>query len=420
MGNLTSISYRVKSFNSRIYASGFHPDGSQTVGYRLDTLTIEVYDYVTIKRVNGTTDFQVLEFLNQNRSFKLETDKTLEISYCVTNLTGLHGCARLIDKVYYSDGSLANTNRIRVTPTGTLCNSPNFLQGSILMGGYDINFINSNNIVQGMRCVLSVTDVPPNDDRMKRCCTMRDVIEYKTQNVIPTIVPNFATFDELINWSNTDYLSYDCPAVFLNGFETTHCDYYMNTYCATNILTAECQVWLLKSVKNGRRQALNLYSEYCSTNLSNSVCLMFTLIANQYGYESYSDKSLREYCDNNVDSNCECYNMSKNPNMISISAFIGPLECWYKGCAEQPNIQFLNSSQINQKRKCKINVCDININTINAPNAVVNIVNSCSGNVENNITQENSLVEKRDKMPIILPIATSCLLAGLVVFLGRM
>jgi hypothetical protein len=421
MGILTSQFFYVQSFNSYNGVIQINTDGSERVRVVMNALQVLVYDYITVRRRNTTTEFQVDMFRTQNRSFMLRPSNTLELNYCVTNLTGLFGCSRLIDKVKYANGQTVNPNRITVQPTGTLCYTPNFMQGAVLIDQtYDRNYLNLSNIVQGMKCVISVTDVPTTEDRMRRCCTMQNITEYQTGNIIPSIVPNFVTFTELINWSDVDYMRYDCPYVFLNAYQTSHCDEYMKTYCGTNPTNPECQIWLLKSTKASRIVASSVYNTYCKTNLNNPVCMMFSLISNLYGVESYSDDSLRTYCNNNPnDPNCQCYVMSNNPNMLSISTYIGPLECWFKSCAEQANQQFLLSNQIRQRKNCKISVCDVNIGSINSPEAIVNIVNTCSGTVENSIVYNSSVSAKRDKMPLLIPFSTSVLLAGLIWLVGR-
>lgn len=420
MGILTSQHFYITSFDSDVELK-VNEDKSKRLKVWMNRLHVQVWLWVIVERTAGYTSLEVDMFKEQNREFTLTVANTLEINYCVTNLTGLFGCSRLIDRVKYSNGELVNPNRVKVLPDGGFCNTPSFMQGAVLAEGtYDTNYIYAGkNIVQGTKCVISVDDVPATEARMSTCCTMQGITEYKTGNIIPTLVPNFATFQELINWSDIDFMKYDCPSIFLNAYQSSHCDMWMKTYCTANPTRPECQVWLLKSTKGGRIVAADVYNSYCKSNLNSSVCTMFSLIANQYGMESFSDDALRSYCDNNpTDPNCQCYIMSNNTTLISASTYIGPLECWFKSCAEQPNQQFLLSSQIRQRKSCRITVCDINVAAINAPSAVVNIVNTCSGNIENSVVQNVSIASDR-KMPLLVPFGTTVLLAGLICLVGR-
>jgi hypothetical protein len=414
MGILTSRYWYVLALEDRDKDIYTFEDGAIRYTQNLRALEVSVYDFITVRRRGKQRKVDLIGY-DRSQIFTMPLSGSLKLKYCITDNTGISSCGKLIKGVTDYEGNPISLKRVSLSPSVIPCKTPSYAQGAIIVEGtYDVNYLNPRNyMMQGALCEINITDVPASQAAEKSCCIMSNIKEVSSGTIIPSLVPDFRKYLDVINWSRDDFSKYECPYIFLNSYVTSHCDTYMSSYCSGKPSDGACQLWLVKSVSNMRNPAAEVYQNYCSTNLNDPVCMLFSEVANDYGMYGYSDNALTTYCTNNPsDSNCQCYFMARNPHAISASTFIGPLECWFKGCAEQANTQFLSSAQIRQRRGCRIAVCDITIGSINSPGAVVNLINSCGYSVENSVRQSQPLV-RRSKMIPIMPIAILALLAGL-------
>lgn len=301
-----------------------------------------------------------------------------DVDVCI--IDSYKACGTLITQVIDSStNSPIPLSRINFESPGSACWTYRYRLGSLVTDS-SIAVV-PQTAESGYKCRISVGDYKETSDNESRCCRSTQV-NFSTLSMNQ---PLSQIYNDFINLSMTQRGT--CPMHFSNGYTTNHCNDYMNAWCLTNANTEACIMYLLSQLDQNK-STVDSFISYCSRNLNDTVCEYMAIESRRLGNGEVSDRALINYCTANPkDPNCACYNASiKLPSNFTSNAYIGPIACWYKPCAEQTKVQFLLSEQIKQRRDCTITRCSIDIGNININKnnpSIITLINDCNVSLKN-------------------------------------
>ena len=319
-------------------------------------------------------------------SFSINPAGESDIDVCI--LDGYYNvCPTLIKKITNkSTGEEIPLTRIYMERPITSCNTYSRRIGSVVAN--PVNFNGSTKTYEtGKLCRLSIGDYKQTIEKHQRCCLMnninysRDVL---TKNTLPEQYLKFTNLSIESAFNNT------CPAVFSNGFATTHCDVILEPYCASNPNSDVCKMFMMSKFSSGKA-TLSTFVNHCSSNLHDPVCVHLSLAAKDNGNSGIVDQIISNYCDKNLgDKSCACYLTSKSlPSNFKDNYYLGPIACWYKPCAELSEPQFLPYEYYLQRNKCTLTNCIIDIGKISEQPNMIDLINYCRSKKRDTVVKSN-------------------------------
>ena len=321
-------------------------------------------------------------------NFVIYRTGSTDLPICVVDNAGL--CASLIASFTDPLGVNIPLEKVYFEPGVKGCFTLTNRQGSVLDAGFP-----SSLEASGTLCRVSVKDFPQKENNKPYCCTLKQIDLTKINNNQPLTNLYQAVVTESTRAAtlSTNETIHKCPIGYSNGFSTDDCNSFMNTLCSQNPDCDECIFYMLAMVYRGESN-IKLFENYCSYNLNSRVCSYFAIATRQNGQSASSDNALKNYCTRNpTDKLCQCYNTTiKLPENFTSNAYIGPIPCWYKPCAENPHQQFLLSEQIKQRSGCNITSCLIDVGSI-----VVDQNNSTNVTLLNKCSEVNNITVSRKK-----------------------
>lgn len=300
-----------------------------------------------------------------------------DIDVCV--IDSYRACPTLIKSI--TDTSTNTTiplSRIYFENPGSACWTYRYRLGSIVTDASSP--VVPQTAESGFKCRISIGDYKETEMKEKSCCAASH-INFSNLSANKLVEDIYADFVEMSIRERSS-----CPITFSNGFSTDHCDEYMNSYCSINANTEACIMFMLAQIARNK-PTLKTFIDYCSNNLSDRVCLFMALFARKMGMSEAPDRALKNYCSSHEDKKCSCYNTTISlPKNFTQNAYIGPIACWYKPCAEEPNTQFLLTEQLQQRKGCSITRCSIDVGNINLQStnpSLITLINDCKVSLQN-------------------------------------
>lgn len=301
-----------------------------------------------------------------------------DIDVCI--IDSYKACPTLIKSVTDSSTGLQiPLSRIYFENPGVACYTYRYRLGSLITDAS--SSVVTQTAENGFKCRISVRDYKETAMKEQSCCSASH-INFANLNANQSLAQIYEDFTQM-----SIAESGSCPMTFSNGFSTDHCDDYMNTFCAVNANTEPCIMFMLAQIARNKA-TLKTFVDYCSSNLSDRVCLFMAIFGREMGMSEAPDRALRNYCNNNTsDKKCSCYNTTISlPKSFTQNAYIGPIACWYKPCAEETNTQFLLTEQLKQRKGCAITRCSIDVGNINLQStnpSLITLINDCQVSLQN-------------------------------------
>ena len=272
-----------------------------------------------------------------------EMNSSGETKICVENN---YDCGSFI-KILVKDGRRVDDRKWFITTGNTSCKFVPGLPGSSFGDGGPNRLYST-----GTYCKLEEKDWPQTPENLHRCCT-----GYESR--IKWDKSLMETMNEV--WTNP-FLP-ECPMGYMKALRNTDCDDYLNHYCVVNRTSNTCMFYAVSKILS-KRNAFD-FLEFCATNMNHELCSLISVALTIANQRELLDPYLIRYCGANPnDTNCRCFFASLTPPPAVNNADQGPMECWYKPCAELPKQQFLLSAQIVQRRRCQLINCTIDIKNI--------------------------------------------------------
>lgn len=296
-----------------------------------------------------------------------------DIDVCV--IDSYKACPTLIKSVIdMSTGKVIPLSKIYFENPGSACWTYRYRLGSLVTDAS--SFVVPQTAESGFKCRISVRDFKETELKESSCCRATH-INFGRLDMNQRVDKIYQDFTNL---SLSEPVT--CPMTFSNGYTSDHCDNFMNNFCKGNSDNEPCIMFMLAQIDR-KKQTLQTFIDYCSTNLSSRVCLYMALSARLNGQSEVPDRALRQYCSTHSnDKKCACYNTyTALPSSFNQNSYIGPVACWYKPCAEETNLQFLLTEQLQQRKGCSITRCSIDINNINITSAnpsMITLINDCN------------------------------------------
>jgi len=168
--------------------------------------------------------------------------------------------------------------------------------------------------------------------------------------------------------------------ISLNEYSDYRCNTVMFNYCSNNYSLNKCVAWMDDVTKQSNSIGLELYSNYCKSNLDKVECSYFSQASLNYD-SKYRDDVIKFYCSRNIhDSNCGCTNTIIEHNNL-ITEYLGPKSCWLSSCTSNNlDNKYILTEDLKNRYSCKTNNCSINIANLElTKNSKVNIelINRC-------------------------------------------
>lgn len=353
-------------------------NSSMMVVQRIDNYTANVYNSTN----TNVYDIVFREYPSGGTFYINNSSIPQDIDICV--VSSYTPCTTLINKVIdKATGQEIPLSKIYFNNPTTSCSSYPYRLGSV------INEPNSEIAIKtgtrGELCKISVGDYKETSNKFSECCNLKH-IDFKNINFNQDIK---SMYNQFVDLSITQPKT--CPITLSNGYSTNHCNDIMNTFCSleSNINSQQCIMYVLAQLQKGE-PAIKPFIDYCSHHLDERVCSYMSLMARERGMSGISDAVLKSYCSNYPNSNsCRCYNTYISlPSNFSENAYMGPIACWYKPCAEETNQQFLLTEHLRQRSKCNVNICSIDVDNINLQSSnpsLVTLINDCKVSLQTGV-----------------------------------
>lgn len=92
-----------------------------------------------------------------------------------------------------------------------------------------------------------------------------------------------------------------------------------------------------------------------------------------------TDLKMIEYCNNNPDdTRCRCIKPPEKLYLFAKSSLV-PYYCWYAPCSDED--VFKTFELVEEKKLCKLNLCEIKIDDIYVKDGIVRVENDCSSTI---------------------------------------
>lgn len=107
--------------------------------------------------------------------------------------------------------------------------------------------------------------------------------------------------------------------------------------------------------------------------------------------DSYeTDLKIKEFCDKNKeDKRCECIILSPSIYKFMKSSIV-PYYCWYEPCKRDD--RFLTSDIIEERKYCKLNLCEISLDDVTIVDGSLKVENDCSSSINPSIQLSQTII----------------------------